>query len=42
MSEHLQETQAQYQALEHKYSKAECLIKDYQQKETNILKKKTA
>ncbi|KAJ1057731.1 hypothetical protein K5549_005549 [Capra hircus] len=41
VSEHLQEAQAQYQALEHKYSKAECLIKDYQQ-ETNFLKKKTA
>ena len=41
VSEHLREAQAQYQAQEHKYIKAECLIKDYQQ-ETNFLKKKTA
>lgn len=32
VDEHLKETQAQYQALERKYSKAKRLIKDYQQK----------
>ena len=32
VDEHLRETQAQYQALERKYSKAKRLIKDYQQK----------
>lgn len=32
VDEHLKETQAQYQALERKYSKAKRLIKEYQQK----------
>ena len=32
VDEHLKETQAQYQTLERKYSKAKRLIKDYQQK----------
>lgn len=42
VSEHLQEGPGPSTvALEHKYSKAECLIKDYQQ-ETNFLEKKTA
>ncbi|KAL0179907.1 hypothetical protein M9458_025349, partial [Cirrhinus mrigala] len=31
VDEHLKETQAQYQALERKYSKAKRLIKEYQQ-----------
>lgn len=35
VDEHLRETQAQYQALERKYSKAKRLIKDYQQKYVN-------
>ncbi|KAH0501108.1 Neurabin-2 [Microtus ochrogaster] len=42
VDEHLRETQAQYQALERKYSKAKRLIKDYQQKEIEFLKKETA
>ncbi|XP_009304793.2 neurabin-2 [Danio rerio] len=42
VDEHLKETQAQYQALERKYSKAKRLIKEYQQKEIELLKKKTA
>ncbi|CAL1599920.1 unnamed protein product [Knipowitschia caucasica] len=41
VDEHLKETQAQYQALERKYSKAKRLIKDYQQKEIEYLKKET-
>ncbi|XP_072523240.1 neurabin-2 isoform X2 [Salminus brasiliensis] len=42
VDEHLKETQAQYQALERKYSKAKRLIKEYQQKEIEYLKKQTA
>ncbi|XP_048054094.1 neurabin-2 [Megalobrama amblycephala] len=42
VDEHLKETQAQYQALERKYSKAKRLIKEYQQKEIEYLKKETA
>ncbi|XP_023676624.1 neurabin-2 isoform X1 [Paramormyrops kingsleyae] len=42
VDEHLKETQAQYQTLERKYSKAKRLIKDYQQKEIEFLKKETA
>ncbi|XP_078080029.1 neurabin-2-like [Mustelus asterias] len=42
VDEHLKETQAQYQALERKYSKAKRLIKEYQQKEIEFLKKETA
>nr|XP_015818278.2 neurabin-2 isoform X1 [Nothobranchius furzeri]XP_015818280.2 neurabin-2 isoform X1 [Nothobranchius furzeri]XP_054605305.1 neurabin-2 isoform X1 [Nothobranchius furzeri] len=41
VDEHLKETQAQYQALERKYSKAKRLIKEYQQKEIEYLKKET-
>ncbi|XP_061763617.1 neurabin-2-like [Nerophis ophidion] len=41
VDEHLKETQAQYQALERKYGKAKRLIKDYQQKEVEYLKKET-
>ncbi|KAA0725518.1 Neurabin-2 Neurabin-II [Triplophysa tibetana] len=41
VDEHLKETQAQYQALERKYSKAKRLIKEYQLKEIEFLKKKT-
>ncbi|XP_028844785.1 neurabin-2 [Denticeps clupeoides] len=41
VDEHLKETQAQYQALERKYSKAKRLIKEYQQKEIEFLKKET-
>ncbi|KAG7265309.1 hypothetical protein CRUP_012760 [Coryphaenoides rupestris] len=41
VDEHLKETQAQYQTLERKYSKAKRLIKDYQQKEIEYLKKET-
>ncbi|XP_077407243.1 neurabin-2-like [Vanacampus margaritifer] len=41
VDEHLKETQAQYQALERKYSKAKRLIKEYQQKEMEYLKKET-
>lgn len=32
VDEHLKETQAQYQTLERKYSKAKRLVKEYQQK----------
>ncbi|XP_053556064.1 neurabin-2 [Bombina bombina] len=39
VDEHLKETQAQHQGLERKYSKAKRLIKDYQQKEQDFLKK---
>ncbi|XP_015741400.1 neurabin-2 [Coturnix japonica] len=42
VNEHLKETQSQYQALERKYSKAKRLIKEYQQKEIEFLKKETA
>ncbi|XP_033840798.1 neurabin-2 [Periophthalmus magnuspinnatus] len=41
VDEHLKETQAQYQALERKYSKAKRLIKEYQQKEIEYLKRET-
>ncbi|XP_072304516.1 neurabin-1 [Eucyclogobius newberryi] len=39
VNEHLKEAQAQYQALEKKYSKAKKLIKDFQQKEVELLQK---
>ncbi|XP_033911642.3 neurabin-2 [Acipenser ruthenus] len=42
VDEHLKETQAQYQTLERKYSKAKRLIKEYQQKEIEFLKKETS
>ncbi|KAM8825250.1 neurabin-2-like isoform 2-T3 [Synchiropus picturatus] len=42
VDEHLKETQAQYQTLERKYSKAKRLIKEYQQKEAEFLKKESA
>ncbi|XP_073350639.1 neurabin-2-like [Pagrus major] len=42
VDEHLKETQAQYQTLERKYSKAKRLIKEYQQKEIEYLKTETA
>ncbi|XP_029945675.1 neurabin-2-like isoform X2 [Salarias fasciatus] len=42
VDEHLKETQSQYQTLERKYSKAKRLIKEYQQKEIEFLKKETA
>ncbi|XP_056143673.1 neurabin-2 [Lampris incognitus] len=42
VDEHLKETQAQYQTLERKYCKAKRLIKEYQQKEIDYLKKETA
>ncbi|KAG7492378.1 hypothetical protein MATL_G00013530 [Megalops atlanticus] len=42
VDEHLKETQTQYQTLERKYSKAKRLIKEYQQKEIEFLKKETA
>uniref|UniRef100_A0A673YCT1 Protein phosphatase 1 regulatory subunit 9B n=1 Tax=Salmo trutta TaxID=8032 RepID=A0A673YCT1_SALTR len=42
VDEHLKETQAQYQTLERKYSKAKRLIKEYQQKEIEYLKRETA
>uniref|UniRef100_A0A3P8YDB0 PDZ domain-containing protein n=1 Tax=Esox lucius TaxID=8010 RepID=A0A3P8YDB0_ESOLU len=42
VDEHLKETQAQYQTLERKYTKAKRLIKEYQQKEIEYLKKETA
>ncbi|XP_061741595.1 neurabin-2-like [Nerophis ophidion] len=42
VDEHLKETQAQYQTLERKYSKAKRMIKEYQQKEMEYLKKETA
>ncbi|KAE8283986.1 Neurabin-2 Neurabin-II Protein phosphatase 1 regulatory subunit 9B Spinophilin [Larimichthys crocea] len=41
VDEHLKETQSQYQTLERKYSKAKRLIKEYQQKEIEYLKKET-
>uniref|UniRef100_A0A8C8Z437 Neurabin-1 n=1 Tax=Prolemur simus TaxID=1328070 RepID=A0A8C8Z437_PROSS len=39
VNEHLKETQNQYQALEKKYNKAKKLIKDFQQKEIDFLKR---
>ncbi|KAM4031242.1 neurabin-2 [Anomaloglossus baeobatrachus] len=39
VDEHLKETQAQHQGLERKYSKAKRLIKEYQQKEQDFIKK---
>uniref|UniRef100_A0A147B5B6 Neurabin-1 n=1 Tax=Fundulus heteroclitus TaxID=8078 RepID=A0A147B5B6_FUNHE len=42
VDEHLKETQAQYQTLERKYNKAKRIIKEYQQKEIEYLKKETA
>ncbi|XP_030076272.1 neurabin-2 [Microcaecilia unicolor] len=42
VDEHLKETQSQYQTLERKYNKAKRLIKEYQQKEIEFLKKETA
>ncbi|XP_078501367.1 neurabin-2 [Lissotriton helveticus] len=42
VDEHLKETQSQYQTLERKYSKAKRLIKEYQQKEIEFLKKETS
>ncbi|KAM6957812.1 LOW QUALITY PROTEIN: neurabin-2 [Aplochiton taeniatus] len=42
VDEHLKETQAQYQTLERKYSKAKRLIKEYQNKEMEYLKKESA
>uniref|UniRef100_A0A3P9LHB3 Uncharacterized protein n=1 Tax=Oryzias latipes TaxID=8090 RepID=A0A3P9LHB3_ORYLA len=42
VDEHLKETQAQYQTLERKYSKAKRMIKEYQQKEAEHLQKEAA
>ncbi|XP_015262761.1 PREDICTED: neurabin-1-like isoform X2 [Gekko japonicus] len=39
VNEHLKDTQEQYDALEKKYNKAKKLLKEYQQKETEFLKK---
>nr|XP_019945979.1 PREDICTED: neurabin-1 [Paralichthys olivaceus] len=39
VNEHLKEAQAQYQALEKKYNKAKKLIKDFQQKEVELIQK---
>ncbi|XP_029334022.1 neurabin-1 [Mus caroli] len=39
VNEHLKETQSQYQALEKKYNKAKKLIKDFQQKEIDFIKR---
>ncbi|XP_048366522.1 neurabin-1 isoform X4 [Sphaerodactylus townsendi] len=39
VNEHLKETQSQYQALEKKYNKAKKLIKDFQQKELEFIKR---
>ncbi|XP_029414226.1 neurabin-1 isoform X4 [Nannospalax galili] len=39
VNEHLKETQSQYQALEKKYNKAKKLIKDFQQKELDFIKR---
>ncbi|XP_020855672.1 neurabin-1 isoform X3 [Phascolarctos cinereus] len=42
VNEHLKETQSQYQALEKKYNKAKKLIKDFQQKELDFIRKQEA
>ncbi|XP_066053358.1 neurabin-1 isoform X3 [Chamaea fasciata] len=42
VNEHLKETQTQYQALEKKYNKAKKLIKDFQQKELDFIKRQEA
>ncbi|KAM9307875.1 neurabin-1 [Gastrophryne carolinensis] len=42
VNEHLKETQNQYQALEKKYNKAKKLIKDFQQKEIDFMKRQEA
>nr|XP_054093276.1 neurabin-1 isoform X18 [Callithrix jacchus] len=42
VNEHLKETQSQYQALEKKYNKAKKLIKDFQQKEFDFIKRQEA
>nr|XP_028606935.1 neurabin-1 isoform X2 [Podarcis muralis] len=42
VNEHLKETQSQYQALEKKYNKAKKLIKDFQQKELEFIKRQEA
>ncbi|XP_039592713.1 neurabin-1 isoform X2 [Polypterus senegalus] len=42
VNEHLKETQSQYQALEKKYNKAKKLIKDFQQKEIDFIKREEA
>ncbi|XP_009640204.1 neurabin-1 isoform X2 [Egretta garzetta] len=42
VNEHLKETQSQYQALEKKYNKAKKLIKDFQQKEIDFIKRQEA
>ncbi|XP_062972457.1 neurabin-1-like isoform X2 [Elgaria multicarinata webbii] len=39
VNEHLKETQEQYDALEKKYNKAKKLLKEYQQKEVELIKK---
>uniref|UniRef100_A0AAY5KHW2 Neurabin-1 n=1 Tax=Esox lucius TaxID=8010 RepID=A0AAY5KHW2_ESOLU len=39
VNEHLSETQNQYEALDKKYNKAKKLLKDYQQKEIDFVKK---
>ncbi|XP_069791839.1 neurabin-2-like isoform X2 [Narcine bancroftii] len=39
LNEHLKETQSQYDALEKKYNKAKKLIKEYQQKEIEFIRK---
>ncbi|NXY82721.1 NEB1 protein, partial [Alcedo cyanopectus] len=42
VNEHLKETQSQYQTLEKKYNKAKKLIKDFQQKELDFIKRQEA
>ncbi|CAL8372047.1 unnamed protein product [Boreogadus saida] len=42
VNEHLKEAQAQYGTLEKKYTKAKKLIKDYQQKEVELVQKEDA
>uniref|UniRef100_A0A7N4Q0K8 Neurabin-1 n=1 Tax=Sarcophilus harrisii TaxID=9305 RepID=A0A7N4Q0K8_SARHA len=42
VNEHLKETQSQYQALEKKYNKAKKLIKDFQQKELDFIRRQEA